>query len=162
MKSDEITYFLDHIQQYTQQEIFDNMEHINKYFRRINYWSFNKEYIEKILQLIDKNKLIYELFKDENKFLWWDKILDLPEKLKFGVEIEVSSLPIDAIRYAFESKSIYAIMNILRVPSNISRHIIENVDFEKKTSLVSGYFLKKYLMMNQKHLLRLCKIIYLT
>lgn len=133
MNFNEISDFLENINEHTEQEILDTMPHINRYFRTTKCWRFAKEDIERILEIADKNKILYELFKNEKKFSWWEEKLDFPDKLKFGVEIEVAYLPLDAIQCAYESNSIGAIMKILEVPNEISDKIIQNSEFGKKS-----------------------------
>lgn len=139
MNSSETINFLDNISEYTEQEIISNMPYINEHFRRV-HWSFTKEYILQILKVVDKNKILYELFHNEKKFSWWGEKLDFPEKLKFGLEIEVSNIPLDEIKCIFESNSIASIMNILEVPTDISNAIIQNSDFEKKNEFNKWIF----------------------
>lgn len=132
MKFNEIRDFLDHIDEHTEQEILSNMPYINTYFRQTKYWPFIKEYIEGIIKVASKDKVLLELFKDEKKFFWWREKIDFPEKLKFGVEIEVADLPLEAIQFAFESNSIDTIMGVLEVPTDIAGRIIKNSEFGKK------------------------------
>lgn len=135
----ETSGFLDHINEYTEQEIILNMPDIKEYFRWIP-WSFTKEYLGKILEIVDKNKVLYELFKDEKRFSWWGEKIDFPEKLKFGLEIEVADIPLDEIQCIFESNAIAPIMEILGVSTNISNAIIQNSDFQKKNEFNKWIF----------------------
>lgn len=135
----ETSDFLDHINGHTEQEIISNMQDIKEHFRWIS-WSFTKEYLGKILEIVDKNKVLYELFKDERKFSHWEEKIDFPERLKFGLEIEVANIPLDEIQCIFESNAIAPIMEILGVPTNISNAIIQNSDFEKKNEFNKWIF----------------------
>ena len=123
--------FLDNINEHTEQEIMSNMQDIKEYFRWIP-WSFIKEYLSKILKVIDKNKVLHGLFNDEKKFSWWQENLDFPENFKFGLEIEVANIPLDEIECIFESNDVACIMDILGVPTDISNAIIQNTGFKKK------------------------------
>lgn len=127
----ETSDFLDHINEYTEQEIISNMPDIKEHFRWIP-WSFTKDHLENILKIVDRNKVLYGLFGDEKRFDWWGEKIDFPEKLKFGLEIEVANIPFDEIQYIFESNAIAPIMGILKVPTDISDAIIQNSDFQKK------------------------------
>ena len=129
----EIREFFENINQHTEQELLDIMPYINEYFREIRCWLYAKKDIEKILEIADKNKVLYEFFKNEKKFSMWEEKLDFPDKLKFGVEIEVADLPLDAIQRTFETNSITTIMKILEVPNEISDKIIQNSEFGKKS-----------------------------
>lgn len=131
--------FLDHINEHTEQEIISNMQDIKEHFRWIP-WSFIKEDIGKILEIVDKNKVLHELFKDEKRFSYWGEKIDFPEKLKFGLEIEVTDIPLDEIRCLFESNAITPIMEILGVPTDISNAIIQNSDFQKKNEFNKWIF----------------------
>lgn len=135
----ETSNFLDHIDEYTEQEIISNMPDIKEYFRWIP-WNFTKEYLGKMLKIVDKNKVLYGLFNDEKKFYWWGEEIDFPEKLKFGLEIEVANIPLDEIQCIFESNAIAPIMEILGVPTDISDAIIQNSDFQKKNEFNKWIF----------------------
>lgn len=135
----ETSDFLDHINEHTEQEIISNMPDIKEHFRWIP-WSDTKEYLKEILKIVDKNKVLYELFNNEKRFSWWGKKLDFPEKLKFGLEIEVANIPLDEIQYIFESNAIEPIMEILGVPTNISDAIIQKSDFNKKNEFNKWIF----------------------
>lgn len=135
----ETSDFLDHINEHTEQEIISNMQDIKEHFRWIP-WSFTKEYLGKILEIVDKNKVLYELFKDERKFSHWEEKIDFPERLKFGLEIEVADIPLDEIQCIFESNAIAPIMKILGVPTDISNAIIQNSDFQKKNEFNKWIF----------------------
>jgi len=131
--------FLDHIDEYKEQEIMSNMQDIKEYFLR-NPWWYTKEYLDKILKIVDKNKVLYGLFNDEKRFSRWEEKIDFPEKLKFGLEIEVSNIPLDEIKWIFDSNSIEYIMEILEVPTDISNAIIQNSDFQKKNEFNKWIF----------------------
>jgi len=131
--------FLEHIDKHTEQDIIENMPYIKTHFRRMHFFEI-KQYLEKILQVIDKRKVLEQLFKDEQKFSLWKNRLDFPEKLKFGLEIEVGHLQIEAIESAFKSNSMRDIMRILEVPNNISSKIIDNSDFRKNNEPTKWVF----------------------
>lgn len=135
----ETSDFLDHINEYTEQEIILNMPDIKEHFRWIP-WSFTKEYLGTILKIVDKNKVLHELLKDERKFFCWEEKIDFPEKLKFGLEIEVANIPLDEIQCIFESNAIAPIMEILGVPTDISNAIIQNSYFQKKNEFNKWIF----------------------
>lgn len=131
MNWEEFEDFFKHINKYTEQEIIKQMPEIKEHFRYLP-WNSVKEKIKKIVKYFDKKKIVYELFKDEEKFSWWGEKLDISERLKFGLEIEVADLPLDEIKYIFKSKAIVDIMRTLQVPDSISSKIIKNSVFEKK------------------------------
>lgn len=93
-----------------------------------NFLKHINEYTE-----TEKNKTLYEFFKNEKKFLLWKRLLDLPENLKFGLEIEVASLPLETIELLFKSNSIEEIMRILEVPTDVAEKIIKYSEFGKKS-----------------------------
>ncbi len=135
----ETSDFLNHINEHTEQEIMSNMQDIKKHFRWIP-WNFTKEYLSKILKIVDINVVLYELFKDEQRFSWWKEKIDFPENLKFGLEIEVADVPLDEFRCIFGSNAIVPIMNILGVPTDISNAVIQNSDFQKKNEFNKWIF----------------------
>ena len=132
--------FLEHINEHTEQEIVSNMPYIITYLQNINFWEYTKKYLAQIFKVADKEKVLYELFKNRNKFSLWREKLDFPEKLKFGVEIEVADLPLEEIQCIFETNTISEIMRILEVPTNISHKIIQNSDFKKKDAFDKWIF----------------------
>lgn len=139
MNFEEIIDFLDHIDEHTEQEIMLTIKYIKDFFRW-NTWSFIREYLYKIFDNVNNTKALYELFKDEKKFSYWEEEIDIPEKLKFGVEIEVADVALEKIQYIFESNAISTIMEILEVPTDISNAIIQNSDFEKKNEFNKWIF----------------------
>ena len=145
MNRRETSDFLDHINKHTEQEIITNMSDIKEYFRWTP-WSFTKNHLKEILKIADKNKILYGLFNNEKKFSWWEEKLDFPERLKFGLEIEVADIPLDEIQYIFETNSMMPIMKILEVPIDISNAIIQNSDFEKKNEFNKWIFSSEALM----------------
>ena len=54
----ETSDFLNHINEHTEQEIMSNMQDIKKHFRWIP-WNFTKEYLSKILKIVDINVVLY-------------------------------------------------------------------------------------------------------
>lgn len=73
----------------------------------------------------------------------YGKKLDLPEKLKFGVEIEVAHLPFDVIQWIFETPDVaFNIMKALEVPEETSNEIIQNSVFEVKGEFDKWIFSK--------------------
>ena len=134
MNYSEIKDFFDKIDEHSEQEILTVIQYINENCRSNDNWLLMQDFIAKIFKHknIDKSKILYELFKNKSKFFWWGEKLDIPEKLKFGIEIEVANLSLDTIRSAFESNNITDILTILGVPTDISNQIIQNSDFEKK------------------------------
>ena len=139
MNFKEISDFLDHINEHTEQEIISNMPYISRYIRWI-HWSLTKDYLIEMFKVADKNKILSELFNDEEMFSWWEEKLDFPEKLKFGLEIEVADIPLDKIQFIFESNSITSIMKILGIPTNISDTIIQNSDFQNRNEFNKWIF----------------------
>lgn len=139
MNFNETSDYLENINERTEQEILANMSDINTHFRRIP-WCYTKEYLKKIVKVVDKNKILYELFKKEKNFSWWEEKIDFPETLKFGLEIEVANIPLDEIQCVFESNAIAPIMEILGVPTDILNTIIQNSDFQKKNEFNKWIF----------------------
>ena len=70
--------FLKHIDKHTEQEIMASMLDINIYLRDTNYWTLIKHCVEKMFKIVDRNKVLYELFKNEQKFSWRGELLDFP------------------------------------------------------------------------------------
>ena len=134
MNYSEIKDFFDKLDEHSEQEILTVIQYINENCRSNDNWLLMQDFIAKIFKHknIDKSKILYELFKNKSKFFWWGEKLDIPERLKFGIEIEVANLSLDTIRSAFESNNITDILTILGVPTDISNQIIQNSDFEKK------------------------------
>lgn len=134
--------FLENIDKHTEQEIISNIPYIKDFFHDTDL-QLVKVYFKKISKIIDKNKILNELFKNEKKFLACNKKLDFPENLKFGVEIEVSELPLEVIQCIFESNTINEIMKMLEVPNDISNAITQNFNFEGKNEFNKWIFSKE-------------------
>lgn len=124
--------FLENISEHTEQEILENIQDINIVLH-YSTWESIKEYLSAIFSITDRNKVLHELFSDAEKFKGLRKKLDFPEKLKFGVEIEVADLPLDVIRWIFESPDVaFNIMNTLKIPEETSNKIVSNAVFKVK------------------------------
>ncbi len=132
--------FLEHVDEHTEQEILLNMQEIKNYFYDVNYWKYTKEKLEKIFKIVDRNKVLKELFKNEEKFSSWEEKLDIPEKLKFGIEIEFGKVTLDELKSTFETSTISEIMRILEVPTIISDKIIEDSNFEENSDFSKWTF----------------------
>lgn len=132
MDFDEIRDFFESIDNHTEQEVLSIMQYIKEYICTYKYWELTKECMQKLFRVADRKKVLYELFKDEEKFIQWNKKLDIPEELKFGLEIEVDELPYDEIETIFKSDEIHNIMSILGIPTEIANGIIDNCDYKKK------------------------------
>ena len=132
MEYSQLRDLIQHPEEHSAEEIESNMSYINNYLREICFWPSIKTYLKKISKIVDKDKILLGLFENEKKFSWWDEILDIPENLKFGVEIEVTQLNFDLIEYIFKSNSISKIMRILNMPPDIVKSIVNHSDFEKK------------------------------
>ena len=133
--------FLEHVDEHTEQEILLNMQEIKNYFYDVNYWKYTKEKLEKIFKIVDRNKVLKELFKNEEKFSSWEEKLDIPEKLKFGIEIEFGKVTLDELKSTFETSTISEIMRILEVPTIISDKIInifENINVSELAIALSN------------------------
>lgn len=140
MNYNEIRNFLENVEEYNEQEIMSNLQYIITYLQDMNFWDYTKKYLTQVFKVADKEKVLYELFKNKKKFSFWNKKLDFPEKLKFGVEIEVADLPFEELQDIFETNTISEIMKILEVPINISNKIIQNSDFEKENEFDKWIF----------------------
>lgn len=139
MSYEEMKNFFYNIEKYTEEEIISKMPFIKKYFQEFGLY-YTKEYIKNLIKGIDKNRIIYEILKDEEKYIQLKDKLDLPDNLKFGIEIEVTDLPLEAIKEIFDTNSAKEIMDILEIPSEISEKIINNSDFEKKNEFSKWIF----------------------
>lgn len=143
MNRREVANFLESTKQYTEQDIISNIDIISEYLRMLYLDDRKVKYLKKLFKIADKNKLLYEMFKNEEKFCYWKKKLDFPDKLKYGLEIEVAHMPLEVMKFIFDSKIVSYIMEILEVPANISEMIIENSDFEKKDEFYKWIFSKE-------------------
>lgn len=132
MERRELRDFLESKKKYTEQEILASINSIKEYLLLMYISDCRIPYIKKLFEFADKNKVLYELFKDEEKFSLWKEKLDIPETLKFGLELEVAQVQYEEIKSLIESNLAFDIMTILGVPKDISEKITENSDFKKK------------------------------
>lgn len=135
--------FLDHIEEHTEEEIMANMPHIKYSLPYISFWDSSRNYLLRMFKVADKSKILDELFKDKSRFALWGEPLDFPEELKFGVEIEVADLPLDELKYIFNSEVIADIMKSLDVPDDIIESIVQNSDFGRKNEFSKWIFSKE-------------------
>ena len=129
--------FLSSLGERSEQEILDNMPYIKEYFCETGYWASIVKHFENICKFANKDRVLYELLKGEERFSVWEEKLDFPEKLKFGVEIEVVELPIGLLQSVFESDDVSHILKTLNVPIEIINRIVQNscfADCHKKST----------------------------
>ena len=72
-------------------------------------------------------KLMFNLNFEE-----MNESLDMPQDLKFGLEIEYCQLSFEQLKYMFESKSIKQIFEAINVPDKITEEILNNYTFTKE------------------------------
>lgn len=135
--------FLDNIENYTEEEIIANMQYIRNSIPYIHFWNSKRNYLLRMFKVADKDKILQELFRDSDKFILWKELLDFPQELKFGLEIEVADLPLSEIQYAFCSGAVSDIMGALNIPTDISNAIIQKVEFERKDEFNKWIFSKE-------------------
>lgn len=131
MNFGEIREFLKNIDNHTEQEVLSIMQDIKEYIT-YQYWELKKECMERLFRVADKRKVLYELFKDEDKFVKWKDKLDIPEKLKFGLEIEVDELTYEELETISKSDEVYIIMSILGISNETAIEILSNCEYKKK------------------------------
>lgn len=80
----------------------------------------------------DMEKIISYLMKDREKFKYCDLLFDIPELLKFGLEIETKELKPTKVELLYEYGLFPTIMSSLEIPEDIINSICNNIDFNRK------------------------------
>lgn len=124
--------FLENEKDYTEEELLASSDMIYEYLKMSCRTRRRGNYLKKIFEIVDKNKILPELLKHSEKFSMWKQILDVSEKINFGLEIEVANVLLEEIKELFDSNLVTDIMKFLEIPDDISEKIIGNSDFEKK------------------------------
>ena len=102
-----------------------------------------REYLEKIFEKVGKSAAIKALLIEAEKYKSYNKKLDFPEKLKYGVEIEVAHINIDEIKKFFDDGTVQDIFEALEVPKDISNLIIKNAVFANKIDVPDKWIFSK-------------------
>lgn len=135
--------FINSLSILSEEDILAKLPEIHEYLHFQRSWNVIKEYVEKIFNYIDKHKAMEELLRNEKKFKSWSEILDFPEKLKYGVEIEVADLNIDEIQAIFDDSLVHDIFETIGVPKDIANQIIQHAVFNKKNEPDKWIFSKE-------------------
>ncbi len=138
-----VVEFLDNIEEYTEDEIMSMMQSIKSSVTYIHFWDNSTNYPLRMFKVVDKYKILQELFRDSDKFILWREVLNFPQELKFGLEIEASGLPLTEIQYIFSSGIVSDIMETVNIPSDIANAIVQNSDFEQEDEFSKWNFSKE-------------------
>ena len=76
--------------------------------------------------------MIFNILFSEIKFEEFTKCLNIPNDLKFGIELEYCNVSFECIKKLFTTNMILSIMNAISIPKDLINHIIRNNDFDKK------------------------------
>lgn len=106
-------------------------------------WDFEEEEFEKELHSGNKKNVMKKLFQNEEKFSYFWELQDIPDNLKWGVEIEVGDLQLEKIIYFYKHNLIGELMNVLQIPKSISKTIIKNSVFEQEKKFSKWNFTKE-------------------
>lgn len=108
-----------------------------------------KEIIEVLDNSSEKElEVIFNILFTEINFEVFTKCLDIPNDLKFGIELEYCNVSFECIKKLFTNKMILPIMNAISMPAKLIDHIIENNDFEKKNEYDKWIFTKELINDN--------------
>ena len=117
-------------------ELIKKVKDIDTKIKLIKQYLLNKKY--KVFQSIenlnynDKKKVFKELFKNY-KFEEIKEILNIPEDLFIGIELEYCDLSYNALTLLFNSNSVKALMDILNINKDIIKEIKNNTIFKEKS-----------------------------
>lgn len=126
--------FINNLSALTESEILAELPQVYMYYlsssshEKIKY----REYLEKIFEIVEKRTAIKALLSLTEKYKSYNKKLDFPKMLKFGLEIEVVNINIGEIQNIFKDGIVQDILEALGVPIDISNRIIQNAVFNKK------------------------------
>lgn len=84
------------------------------------------------LRCSDKEIIFNKLFEN-NKFEGINNLLNIPSNYKFGLELEYNELSYNALELLFQSDTIKALMNVLKIDENISNDITNKICFNHIT-----------------------------
>ena len=87
--------------------------------------------------------MIFNILFSEIKFEEFTKCLNIPNDLKFGIELEYCNVSFECIKKLFTTNMILSIMNAISIPKDLINHIIRNNDFEKKNEFNKWIFSKE-------------------
>lgn len=122
---------------------------IKKYYfledGEIRYFFGWKSIMSSIQNLNDDDKIaiLRQLFLHQS-FTEITHLLNIPNNIKFGVELEYYGVLYEQIKEFFENKSIEIIMRALQISTSIIDKIINNCDFEKENEFDKWIFSKEY------------------
>lgn len=123
------------------------IELIKKYFYKDHLTRYHyswKSIISSIDNLCENDRIIIlkQLFLNY-KFKEVLDILNIPNNLKFGIELEYYNVSFDEIQQLFKNHSITTIMKSLSIPTYLINKIINNSDFEKENEFDKWIFSKE-------------------
>lgn len=90
----------------------------------------------------DKIAILRQLFLHQS-FIGTPNLLNIPNDIKFGVELEYYGVSYEQIKELVDNKSIEIIMRALQIPTSIIDRIINNCDFEKENEFDKWIFSKE-------------------
>lgn len=121
--------FVNNIKRYPEEERLRLIPETAEWVKK-EYWLIVKDHFEKILSSGNKKDVIKAFFKNEEGFHYVFDLLDIPENIKWGLEMEVCNLSLEKIKYFFNKNLIKEIMAFLEVPNFLIKKIITNSEFE--------------------------------
>ena len=126
--------YIDNLSDLPERDILDNLLQVYYFYlssdskEKMEY----RNYLKRIFEKVGKSTAIKELLIEAKKYKGYNKKLDFPDMLKYGVEIEVANINILEIQNIFEDGTVQYIFNALDVPEEISNLIIKNSVFANK------------------------------
>lgn len=129
MNIEEYGDFIKNINKYPVEERLKLIPETAEWIKK-EYWPIAKDQFERILSSASKKEVIKAFFKNDESFQYvWD-LLDIPDNLKWGLEIEVCNLQLEKIKYFFRKNLIREFMDYLGVPKFVTKKILMNSEFE--------------------------------
>lgn len=137
--------FINNLSSMTENEILAKLPQVYKYYFSSYYDEkiIFREYMEEVFKFVEKLTAIKALFSYADKFISYNKIIDFPKMLKYGVEIEVVNISIVEIQNIFKYGIAQYIFEALEVPRPIASLIIQNTVFTKKSNVPDKWIFSK-------------------
>ncbi len=114
----------------------------DEYMRHCFSWKCVMDSIENLNEQ-DKIAILRQLFLQQS-FIENSHLLNIPNDIKFGIELEYKGVSYKQIKELFDNKSIEIMMQSLQIPTSIIDKIINNCDFEKENEFDKWIFSKEF------------------
>ena len=130
---DFIKKYIVNIKQMSEQELEHAIEELRTEYKHA-MWIENV-LMGKLLDRLDEadlDRVIRCMTKDKEKFVPYDKLLNISVPMKFGIELEMVGVRPSRMNYLYERGLMGKVMRALEIPDELVDDICGNVDFRNK------------------------------